>query len=175
MRAATPPPAWAIINGERAHGVTWHLMAERVDAGDILVQHGFPVEAIETTATLNAKCYDAITVNSPLTIFGPIMQPAVVPGLRITEPLKWASAPRYRFRHGGPAIPRRPVVVAGGSGKPSYDCLATRISQHSGNVMWLRSVGRSHTLKRPSRQTNTLMPASAHWHLADGGRSVTVR
>ncbi|MDX1548781.1 MAG: formyltransferase family protein, partial [Rhodothermales bacterium] len=36
-------PAWALMNREPAHGVTWHLMEARVDAGGILVQRTFPV------------------------------------------------------------------------------------------------------------------------------------
>ena len=57
--AGANAPAWAIINGEREHGITWHLMADQVDAGDILAQRRFAVAADETTASLNAKCYEA--------------------------------------------------------------------------------------------------------------------
>jgi amino acid adenylation domain-containing protein/non-ribosomal peptide synthase protein (TIGR01720 family) len=51
--------SWALLAGERAYAVTWHLMTEQVDAGDILEQ--IPVEIVpgETALTLNAKCYDA--------------------------------------------------------------------------------------------------------------------
>lgn len=51
--------AWAIINRERQHGVSWHVMADEVDAGDLLKQR--PVEVFEndTSFTLNARCYDA--------------------------------------------------------------------------------------------------------------------
>lgn len=52
-------PAWAIVNGETEHGITWHAMAEAVDAGDILVQRRFALAPDETTATLNARCYEA--------------------------------------------------------------------------------------------------------------------
>lgn len=31
--------SWAIMNREVKHGITWHVMTERVDAGDILKQH----------------------------------------------------------------------------------------------------------------------------------------
>jgi amino acid adenylation domain-containing protein len=49
---------WALINQEKIHGVTWHVMLDRVDAGDILKQVLFPVSARETALTLNAKCYE---------------------------------------------------------------------------------------------------------------------
>ena len=49
-------PAWAIHNGESTHGITWHRIAEKVDAGDILLQRSFPATPTETTASLNEKC-----------------------------------------------------------------------------------------------------------------------
>lgn len=51
--------SWAIMNGERTHAVTWHLMAESFDAGDILLQFPVPIEDNETAFTLNGKCYEA--------------------------------------------------------------------------------------------------------------------
>jgi natural product biosynthesis luciferase-like monooxygenase protein len=51
--------SWALLNKEREHGVTWHVMSERVDEGDILEQVRFPIAAEETALTLNAKCYQA--------------------------------------------------------------------------------------------------------------------
>ena len=50
---------WAIKNREATHGVTWHLMAERVDAGDILRQRLVDVAPDDTTVTLGATCYEA--------------------------------------------------------------------------------------------------------------------
>ena len=55
MYAAT----WAIKNREVTHGVTWHLMAERLDAGDILRQRLVDVAPDDTTVTLGAACYEA--------------------------------------------------------------------------------------------------------------------
>ena len=51
--------AWALIAGERTHGVTWHEMTEEVDAGRILRQVSFGVGPDETAFSLNAKCYQA--------------------------------------------------------------------------------------------------------------------
>jgi hypothetical protein len=46
----------ALLNQEACHGITWHLMNSRVDAGDLLFQ--WPVDIVpgETAFTLNAKC-----------------------------------------------------------------------------------------------------------------------
>ena len=52
-------PAWAIINQESVHGVTWHLMTEGIDEGGILVRHDVPIDADETALTLNTKCFEA--------------------------------------------------------------------------------------------------------------------
>ncbi len=51
--------SWAILQGERTHGVTWHAMTDLVDGGDIFKQVLFELTDDETAFTLNAKCYDA--------------------------------------------------------------------------------------------------------------------
>ena len=51
--------AWAIINRERLHGVSWHLMTDETDAGDLLKQRSVDVFENDTSFTLNARCYDA--------------------------------------------------------------------------------------------------------------------
>ncbi len=50
--------AWAIINRERLHGVSWHVMVDEVDAGDLLKQRTVDVHENDTSFTLNARCYD---------------------------------------------------------------------------------------------------------------------
>jgi natural product biosynthesis luciferase-like monooxygenase protein len=52
-------PSWAIMRGEKTHGVTWHVMTERADAGRILAERRFAVAPDETAFLLNAKCYAA--------------------------------------------------------------------------------------------------------------------
>jgi natural product biosynthesis luciferase-like monooxygenase protein len=51
--------SWAIMRGERTHGVTWHVMTERADAGRILAERRFAIAPDETAFLLNAKCYAA--------------------------------------------------------------------------------------------------------------------
>ncbi|MBU2849930.1 amino acid adenylation domain-containing protein [Acidithiobacillus ferrivorans] len=51
--------SWALFNREREHGVTWHLMTEQVDRGDILKSRRIAISPSETALTLNAKCYEA--------------------------------------------------------------------------------------------------------------------
>lgn len=49
---------WALINQEEVHGVTWHVMTDKIDAGDILKQSIFPINKNDRGITLNAKCYE---------------------------------------------------------------------------------------------------------------------
>lgn len=51
--------AWALLAQESEHGVTWHEMTDRVDAGRIVKQKLFPIAANETALSLNARCYEA--------------------------------------------------------------------------------------------------------------------
>ena len=52
-------PVWALIAGEAGHGITWHHITPGVDAGAVLVQRRFAIEADETALTINAKCFAA--------------------------------------------------------------------------------------------------------------------
>lgn len=52
-------PTWALINRESRHGVTWHAMTRRVDAGGIFQQRRFSLTSDETALSLNAKCFEA--------------------------------------------------------------------------------------------------------------------
>jgi natural product biosynthesis luciferase-like monooxygenase protein len=52
-------PVWAILGGEKQHGVTWHLMQGGIDEGDILKQKLFDLAPHETALTLNTRCYEA--------------------------------------------------------------------------------------------------------------------
>lgn len=50
--------SWAILNGETQHAISWHQMGELIDAGDILKQPSFRIEDVDTTLSLNLKCYE---------------------------------------------------------------------------------------------------------------------
>ena len=51
--------SWALINQESTHAVTWHLMEEGVDEGDVLVRQSVDIAPDETAFTLNTKCFEA--------------------------------------------------------------------------------------------------------------------
>lgn len=52
-------PVWAILAGEKTHGITWHIMEDGADRGDIVVQRDFDIAEDETALSLNAKCFAA--------------------------------------------------------------------------------------------------------------------
>jgi methionyl-tRNA formyltransferase len=49
------PAAWTIINGENKGGVTTMRLVEKMDAGPLYIQEAVPVDADETTGSLQAK------------------------------------------------------------------------------------------------------------------------
>lgn len=51
-------PAWALLNRESRHGITWHQMLPQVDRGDIYVQVPIELDDDETAFSLNIKCYE---------------------------------------------------------------------------------------------------------------------
>lgn len=49
--------SWAILNDEFSYGVTWHVMTDVIDGGDLLKQAHFPIDSHETALSLSLKCY----------------------------------------------------------------------------------------------------------------------
>ena len=49
--------AWALHDRAPTHGITWHVMTELVDGGDILTQATYPLTGTETLQQLEQRCY----------------------------------------------------------------------------------------------------------------------
>ncbi len=59
--------SWAILNDESDYGVTWHVMTDIIDGGDLLKQAIFPIDSHETALSLSLKCYaQALTLFNEL-------------------------------------------------------------------------------------------------------------
>lgn len=56
--AGINPCSWALLNGERSYGVTWHFVDEGIDTGDVVCQERLPIEPDETAIELIARCID---------------------------------------------------------------------------------------------------------------------
>jgi natural product biosynthesis luciferase-like monooxygenase protein len=52
-------PTWALVNQEREYGITWHVMTDRLDGGEVLKQVSFEVNDDETSLSLNTRCFAA--------------------------------------------------------------------------------------------------------------------
>ena len=52
-------PVWAMLAGERQHGITWHLMTPGIDEGEVLASRMFDISSDDTAFTLNARCFAA--------------------------------------------------------------------------------------------------------------------
>lgn len=50
--------AWAIMQGETQHAVTWHEMSADVDSGAILLQQAIDISEDDTSFSLGAKCIE---------------------------------------------------------------------------------------------------------------------
>lgn len=51
-------PVWALLEGRPEHGVTWHWITEGIDAGEVLAQSRFAIDAGETSLSLNTRCFE---------------------------------------------------------------------------------------------------------------------
>lgn len=51
--------SWAIINGERKHGISWHVVEVGIDTGDILQSETVEILEDDSALTLNLKCVEA--------------------------------------------------------------------------------------------------------------------
>ena len=58
-------PVWAILNGERQHGISWHLIEGGVDEGDVLESRSFDIAPQDTALTLNTRCFEAAMESFP--------------------------------------------------------------------------------------------------------------
>ena len=52
-------PTWALLRRERDYGITWHLMTEQVDRGDVLARVAFEIQPDDTSLSLNMRCFGA--------------------------------------------------------------------------------------------------------------------
>ena len=51
--------SWAIMNGERFHGISWHVVETGIDTGDILQSETVEILDEDSALTLNLKCQES--------------------------------------------------------------------------------------------------------------------
>lgn len=57
--------SWSLLDEVTRHEVTWHLMTDGVDEGEIVTTEGFDVAHDDTAFALNARCYEAALASFP--------------------------------------------------------------------------------------------------------------
>lgn len=89
-------PLWALLAGETTHGISWHRMVAEVDAGTVLEQQRFAINANDTALSLNARCWEAAVESFPR-----LLERLAAPTLSAVpaQPLEMASM------HGGAQRP----------------------------------------------------------------------
>lgn len=50
---------WAILNGEKQHGISWHEVVDEIDAGDIVSSITLPILPNDTASSLDTRCFEA--------------------------------------------------------------------------------------------------------------------
>jgi len=58
-------PMWAILNGEKEYGISWHAMSADIDEGDILLTEPVAITEEDTALSLNTKCFAAALDSFP--------------------------------------------------------------------------------------------------------------
>ncbi|MBT3383227.1 MAG: amino acid adenylation domain-containing protein [Prolixibacteraceae bacterium] len=56
---------WALIQEEKEHGISWHIIDEGIDTGDILIQKKIRIDKNESSISLNARCYQTAIESFP--------------------------------------------------------------------------------------------------------------
>ena len=69
--------SWAIINGEKEHGVTWHYVDRGIDTGDIIAQSFFKIAPDETAVRLIIK-----SIREGIALFKEILPKLVEGGVK---------------------------------------------------------------------------------------------
>ena len=91
--------AWAILNDEPIHGITWHIMDAGIDTGDILLQRLIPIEQFETTLSLNTKCYE-VAIKSFTNLINGLEQKTLTPQAQNLEARSFFSSKQLVLNNG---------------------------------------------------------------------------
>ena len=64
-RAGLNAPVWALLEGEREHAITWHMIEGAIDGGLVLEERRFAIAPDESALTLNTRCFEAALDSFP--------------------------------------------------------------------------------------------------------------
>lgn len=75
---------WCLLEGDREHGITWHVMAPALDAGPVLLQERFAVTDADTAETLNRRCAKAFVRSVPVVVSAIVNRSVPSPGVVVS-------------------------------------------------------------------------------------------
>lgn len=85
-------PVRALLNGERHHNISWHLMTPRSDAGDLLLTHAFDIDEDDSALSVSTKCFYAARGSFAALIAG------LAAGTIVPRPARNSSHPAPRVK-----------------------------------------------------------------------------
>lgn len=56
---------WAILNDEKTHGISWHIIEQKIDTGKVIHTRKFGIDQEETAYSLNLKCTNEALLSFP--------------------------------------------------------------------------------------------------------------
>ena len=59
LYAGVHATSWALMNGEKMHGISWHRMTADTDAGGVIASSRVAIAEDDTAYTLNVRCFEA--------------------------------------------------------------------------------------------------------------------
>ena len=84
-------PVWGLLHDRAQWGVTWHLLADGVDTGDVVVRRSFPLSPRETSLSLNTG-----NVEHALDTFGELIE--LLEAGALTPQAQDVAAVRHEYR-----------------------------------------------------------------------------
>jgi methionyl-tRNA formyltransferase len=88
-------PAWALIEGAPTYGITWHLIGEGIDEGDIVASRTFEVDPAETSLSINTRNF-GLALEAFEELIGDLAASTIrrIPQSRIVERVVYRRADR---------------------------------------------------------------------------------
>ena len=53
---------WALYHQEKQHGISWHIIDDGIDSGDIIIQKSIDITKSESALSLHSKCYEQAVI-----------------------------------------------------------------------------------------------------------------
>jgi methionyl-tRNA formyltransferase len=169
-------PTWALLHGEQRHGVTWHLMTEGIDRGDVLLQADFAIPADCDALGLQLLCIEA-AVTSFADLLADLesgnLQPRPIdPALESTYFGRYTRPPRAGVLALSDPLTDTLALIRGLSVDTEQSVVPPPILMVGGTLVW---VGQAAWIEAPSDQPSLQVHGKALLLKGDGAALPTCR